>query len=115
MANDDMTATGGDRESMRTVLLGTDCTMLEAPSLHERLSRMLDDSDPVVIDATDIERVDAAGVQLLAGFTIDCMERSIVFVWAGRSPVFERAVQMLGVGALMESPGVAASFPGAGQ
>lgn len=110
-----MNTTVSDNGSERTVLLGTDCTMAEATGLHERLSRLLDGTEAVVIDATDIERVDTAGIQLLTGFTIDCMERGIVFVWAGRSPVFQRSVQMLGVGALMESPGVAATFPGAGS
>lgn len=92
--------------------LGTDCTIREAPELHRRLLALLEGPRPVMLDATDVDRIDAAGVQLLAGFTVECMERGIPFGWRGRSPAFERAVHLLGIGALLESPGVAA-YPGA--
>lgn len=61
-----------------------------------------------VIDGGSVERVDTAGVQVLVAFAIDCMERSIDFAWAARSPALARGIRLLGVEALLESPGLAA-------
>lgn len=104
-----------DEQSGRLVMLGTHCTIKEAGALHQRLLKCLEQTTPVVLDAGDIDRVDAAGLQLLVGFTVDCMERGIVFSWSGRSKIFEQSVQRLGIGALLESPGAMVSYDAPGE
>ena len=60
---------------------------------------------PYQIDGAGVETVDTAGVQLLVAFALDCLERNVRYTWMGRSPVLEEAIRVLGVGALLESPG----------
>jgi anti-anti-sigma regulatory factor len=54
-----------------------------------------------------VERIDAAGVQLIVAFALDCLERGLGYVWRGRSEALEQAIELLSVDALLESPGVA--------
>jgi anti-anti-sigma regulatory factor len=92
--------------------LGASCTLTDVATLRTACIAALEAKDPPTIDGTRVERVDAAGIQVLVGFTIDCMERSINFSWSGRSPELKRGIQLLGVEALLESPGAAASPTG---
>ena len=92
--------------------LGSSCTLKEAAVLRMACIAALECKDPPAIDGTRVERVDAAGVQVLVGFTIDCMERSVNFSWVGRSPQLAHAIHLLGVDALLESPGAATPMGG---
>lgn len=89
----------------RTVVLGTTCTIEDVAQLRNDLITHLAANKPIIIDATRLERIDTAGVQLLAAFAIDCLEQGIVFAWKQRPAVLEEAIRLLGLGALMESPG----------
>ena len=88
----------------RLLSLGSSCTFQDVSRLHPALLDYLSDGTPVVIDASQVEQVDTAGLQLLVAFAIDCMERGIAFGWKARSTAFERSVRLLGLGALLESP-----------
>jgi anti-anti-sigma regulatory factor len=94
----------------RLLSLGPACTFQQVSSLHPTLLDYLAESSPVIIDASEVEQVDTAGLQLLVAFAIDCMERGIVFGWKARSMAFERSVRLLGLGALLESPGAPPSL-----
>jgi hypothetical protein len=48
--------------------------------------------------------VDAAGVQLLVAFALDCLERGVAYSWKARSAALDEAIRVLGVAALIESP-----------
>jgi hypothetical protein len=60
---------------------------------------------PYEIDGRDVQQVDTAGVQLVVAFALDCLERNIKYSWKGRSAALEDVIRVLGVGALLESPG----------
>lgn len=92
--------------------LGSSCTLQDVAVLRTACIAALDCKEPPAIDGTRVERVDAAGVQVLVGFTIDCMERSVNFSWVGRSPQLAHAIHLLGVDALLESPGAATPMGG---
>jgi anti-anti-sigma regulatory factor len=85
--------------------LGTSCTLHEATALRVACRAALESKEPPSIDGTRVERVDTAGLQVLVGFTIDCMERSMHFGWTGRSPALVRGIRLLGIEPLLESPG----------
>lgn len=91
-----------------TIDLGASCTLHEVAALRGVCLAALEAKEPPVIDGSRVERVDTAGLQVLVGFTIDCMERSINFSWAGRSDALQQGIRLLGIEALLESPGVAA-------
>ena len=58
-----------------------------------------------------MQQIDTAGVQLVVAFALDCLERSIHYVWTARSVALDEAIRTLGVGALLESPGGAGYSP----
>ena len=59
---------------------------------------------PYEIDGGSVEQVDTAGVQLIVAFALDCLEKGVAYNWTGRSPALEEAIELLGVGPLLECP-----------
>ena len=88
--------------------LGTACALPDVAALRASCLAALNGKLPPVIDGSRVERIDTAALQVLVGFTIDCMERSIVFSWAGRSAALIHGIRLLGIEALLESPGLPA-------
>jgi anti-anti-sigma factor len=82
----------------------SECTRHQADEIRKLLSVHVERKQPMVIDASAIESIDTAGVQLLVALSMDCMERGIAFCWKGRSAPTEHAVNRLGVAPLLESP-----------
>ena len=94
------------------IVLGTACTIHEAQALRAHLLERATQPGPYEIDGGGVEQIDTAGVQLVVAFALDCLERNVHYVWKARSPALEEAIRVLGVGALLESPG-ASMFGGA--
>ena len=94
------------------IVLGTACTIHEAQALRAHLLERAAHPGPYEIDGGGVEQIDTAGLQLVVAFALDCLERNVHYVWKARSPVLEEAIRVLGVGALLESPG-ASMFGGA--
>jgi anti-anti-sigma regulatory factor len=94
------------------IVLGASCTIHEAPALRAHLIAQSAHPGPYEIDGSAVQQVDTAGVQLVVAFALDCLERSIHYVWTGRSAALDDAIRTLGVGALLESPGAASYSPG---
>jgi anti-anti-sigma regulatory factor len=95
----------GDSPASGRIVLGTACTIHEAQALRAHLLETANHPGPYEIDGGAVQQVDTAGVQLVVAFALDCLERNIHYVWKARSPVLEEAIAVLGVGALLESPG----------
>ena len=101
-----------EERGCRILRFGSTCTLQEAPALRTALLAELDARAPLLLDASRIETIDTAGVQMLVDLAIECMERSLAFHWKARSAAVELAVGALGVAALMESPGSVDQFAG---
>jgi len=86
------------------VVLPASCTIKEAQSLKAHLLAQLELPGPCEIEGGDVQQADTAGVQLVLAFALECLERNLPYSWKSRSPVFEEAVRVLGVGALLEYP-----------
>lgn len=95
------------------VMLGGACTIHEAAAVKAHMLEQFSKAGPYELDGTAVERIDAAGVQLIVAFALDCLERNRGFFWKGKSEVLDQAVALLGVGSLLESPGVS-TVAGAG-
>ncbi len=91
------------------VVLGASCTIHEAAAIKAHMLEQFACPAPYQIDGADVERLDALGVQLIVAFALDCLERNLAYSWSGRSAVLEQAIELLGVGALLDSPGQAAT------
>jgi hypothetical protein len=87
------------------VVLPVSCTIKEAETLKAHLLEQLERPGPCEIEGGNVQHVDTAGVQLVLAFALECLERNVPYSWKSRSPVFEDAVRILGVGALLEYPG----------
>jgi phospholipid transport system transporter-binding protein len=94
------------------IVLGAACTIHEAQALRAHLLERAAHPGPYEIDGGGVEQIDTAGLQLVVAFALDCLERNVHYVWKARSPVLDEAIRVLGVGALLESPG-ASMFGGA--
>ena len=94
----------GDTPVTGRVVLPVSCTIKEAESLKAHLLAQLELPGPCEIDGGNVQHVDTAGIQLVLAFALDCLERSLPYVWKSRSQTFDEAVRVLGVGALLEYP-----------
>jgi len=97
----------GDTPATGRVALGTSCTIHQVQALRAHIMEQTAHPGPYVIDGASVQQVDTAGVQLVVAFALDCLERGVHYTWTGRSPALEEAVRVLGVAALLESPGFA--------
>ncbi len=86
------------------VVLGTSCTIQEAAAVRAHLLAQAAQPGPYEIDGASVEHVDTAGVQLIVAFALDCLEKGVAYKWLGRSSTLEKAIELLGVGALLEYP-----------
>ena len=86
------------------VVLGTSCTIQEAAAVRAHLLAQAAQPGPYEIDGASVEHVDTSGVQLIVAFALDCLEKGTAYKWIGRSPTLEKAIELLGVSALLEYP-----------
>ena len=86
------------------MVLGTACTIQEAAAVRAHLLAQIALPGPYEIDGGSVEMVDTAGVQLIVAFALDCLEKGTAYKWSGRSPTLEAAIDLLGVGPLLEYP-----------
>ena len=74
----------------------------DARALHEKLDAAIAAATPVVMDASRVERLDAAVMQVLTGFCRAARERSLAVTWENPSPSLQQAVRLLGLEAIFE-------------
>ncbi|AFJ03486.1 anti-anti-sigma regulatory factor (antagonist of anti-sigma factor) [Methylophaga frappieri] len=72
-------------------------TIAEAPACYERLVAALVAGQPVSVDASQVTRVDAAGLQLLLGFARQAQQLSLPLQWQAITPSLQEAVDIAGL------------------
>lgn len=75
----------------------------EVAELHAALLGALQSGTGMEIDAAEVEAVDGAGLQLLAGFAKSAGERNMPVVWRKPSPMLSQALDRIGLGALLQA------------
>ena len=83
------------------VVLSANCSVKDAASLKTSLCAVANESAAVTLDASAVERVDTATMQLLCAFARDRIARKQSIVWRGQSQALLDAIRLLGVGALL--------------
>jgi anti-anti-sigma regulatory factor len=91
--------------------VGSSCTIRDAAQLKTSLLEALDRPAPIELDAGKVTDIDTAALQLVVAFSLDCLEHNVPFYWSERSAAFNAAVDLAGVGALLESPGTSNHTP----
>ena len=85
--------------------LAAQCTLAEAESLKSELARRLEHSGTVIVDTSALERIDTAGLQLLAAFVRDRRMAGRAVQWRGPAGALESAAALLGLGRMLELTG----------
>jgi len=84
------------------VLLEAVLGIVDARTLHAKLSAVLACATPVVLDGSRVERLDAAAMQVLACFCRAARERGLAVNWQSPSSGLLQAAQWLGLESILE-------------
>lgn len=87
-----------------TVALASNCTVKDAAALKVSLCAVVNEQEPVLLDAGSVERIDTATVQLLCAFVRERAEHSRGVTWQGTSAALLEAARLLGVQTLLALP-----------
>ena len=75
---------------------------------------MITDAIPVKLNAEDIDRVDGAGMQLLAAFFKEAEQKQLDIGWNKVSPVLQDAAKIMGLGEVLKMPATEVEDDGEG-
>lgn len=89
------------RSASARCILPACCIRDAAVALHAELSALLPASEPVVVDATALEQIDAAGLQLLAAFVASRTQDGGEVRWQHPEGVLADAAGVLGLQGLL--------------
>lgn len=81
----------------QTVRLPASTSIRECAALKQQLLALLESTDAVFIDVSDVELVDTAALQLLFAFGCARNAKELSTIWQGDSPTFSSAATALGL------------------
>ncbi|WP_335596744.1 STAS domain-containing protein [Grimontia hollisae] len=85
------------RNSAMGFSLGEQLDITQVMDLKGRLQAELKQSNRLLIDGSDVSRVDAPGLQLLLAAKKQCLSQSIDWTWEGASSELVGAAKTLGM------------------
>lgn len=94
------------------VRLAAECLIHDAPALKQQLLARMEDSGTVVLDASAVQRIDTAALQLIGAFVRDRAGRGLGIRWHAASPAFAAAARLLGLEGLLQMPAVSSPSDG---
>lgn len=100
-----MSTARGKAVASPIVALTSNCTVKDAAALKQSLSAVVDINEPVTLDATGVERVDTAILQLLCAFVRARAASHRGVVWRGEGTVVAESARLLGLQVLLALPG----------
>ncbi len=83
------------------VALEASLSIADARLLHKQLSSALTGKTTVTLDASRVERLDAAAMQVLACFCRTARERGLALSWRNISPGLQQAARLLGLESIL--------------
>ena len=100
------TATASSTEAPPTTLIycSPECDISGAQDLYDTLQAALGAQCPIVLDATHVERVDTAVLQMLCAFVRAAQASGIVVQWRQPSLALENAARLLNVQTCLALP-----------
>jgi phospholipid transport system transporter-binding protein len=96
------------RKAPAALTLAAQCTVAQADALQAQLVRRLEEPQPVIVDVSALERIDTAGLQLLAAFVRDRRTAGRAVEWRGHAAALDCAASLLGLTDMLERAGEAA-------
>lgn len=95
------------RTAPSALTLTAECTVAEADAFQAQLARRLQEPGAVTVDVSELQRIDTAGLQLLAAFVRDRRTAGRAVEWRGRAAALETAASLLGLNDMLERAGEA--------
>ena len=86
------------------VALGSELVIADAAGLHAQLGEALARTEPVVLDAAAVARMDTAGLQLLAAFVEARNEALANWHWENVGAALRECASQLGMERMLELP-----------
>jgi anti-anti-sigma regulatory factor len=84
--------------------VAAECTVADASSLKTGLSKLLEESGIVTLDINAVQRIDTAGLQVIATFVREREAHGRQVQWRGQAPSLAAAAKLLGLSALLKLP-----------
>jgi anti-anti-sigma factor len=81
----------------KTVNLHSVLDISKTSELREQLLDLLESGTPTVLNAAEIERIDAAAMQLLSAYAAAADAAGIKFEWTAVSAALQEAAQLTGL------------------
>lgn len=91
-------------DGVAAVTLPADCRLAAQAALQAELVAALERGGDVVLDASAVERVDTAALQLLVLLRRELASRDGTLAWRGVSAAFNEAAGLLGLARILELP-----------
>jgi anti-anti-sigma factor len=91
-------------EGATTLLWRGECCVESLTDRREVLLRALEDGQPVVIDVSEVARIDTAGLQLLLAFVLDMRRNGRSVTCVGASPPVLQGARLAGLCELLGLP-----------
>lgn len=82
--------------------LPAECVIAGAADLRTALQAAVSEQRTTTLDASAVQRIDTAGLQLLAAFVRDRRAASRQVAWAGASPAFIERAKLLDLQAALQ-------------
>lgn len=84
--------------------VAAECTVADAGLLKIELAKLLDESASVTLDISAVQRIDTAGLQVIAAFVHERESQGRQVQWRGQAPALSNAVRLLGLSHLLRLP-----------
>ena len=84
--------------------VAAECTVADARSLKTGLSKLLEESGIVTLDISAVQRIDTAGLQVIATFIRERESHGRQVQWRGNAPALSSAAKLLGLSTLLKLP-----------
>ena len=97
----------GHKTEGGTFTVAADCTVADAGTLKSGLAKLLDDEGVVALDISAVQRIDTAGLQVIATFVRERDSHGRQVEWRGEAPALTAAARLLGLTSLLKLPAAA--------
>ena len=87
-----------------TLVLTAECLVSGASTLKQSLASLLDEPQPITLDITALQRIEAAGLQVLTACVRERTGNGHTVDWPGTAPALTSAAQLLGLTSLLGLP-----------
>jgi anti-anti-sigma regulatory factor len=84
--------------------VAAECTVADAGTLKTGLAKLLEETGTVTLDISAVQRIDTAGLQVIAAFVRERESHGRQVQWRGEAPALANAARLLGLGALLKLP-----------